>query len=83
MGGIGWFGFGFNSSRADDSGLACTGFYLFWFLLPETGSVVAFARSGNRTGPVYGLDGKAMVDHGESVGVELGLFSCGFGELRG
>jgi hypothetical protein len=33
------------------------------------------------TCPFSGLDGKAMVNHRESVGVELGLFPFGFGEL--
>ena len=81
MGWIGWFGFRLNPFGADDSNLACAGFHLFWFLLLETGSGVAFARSVNRTCPFSSLDGKVMVDHGESLGVELGLFPRGFGEL--
>ena len=74
MGGIGWVGFRFSSFGADDSDLASAGSCWLWFLLSETGSGMAFARSGNWSWPFSGLDGKAMVDHGESVGVELGLF---------
>ena len=81
MDGIGWFCFRLNPSASDDSNLACAGFFLFWFLFLEAGSVVVSARIGNRTCPFSGLDGKVMVDHGESIGVELGLFPRGFGEL--